>query len=136
MCVGTWLNRQQSHICTRLPCFQLLLLTTSGNKISGGKPFLVVEVGLTPILQDRWACVTGLANQRSLHLWLKGCACHQSQVGQSPTQTFFAKTLRKDDLFWLLSYYQHVLKVTNGYTAHQVERVCLTDEEIESDDIF
>lgn len=35
VCVGTWLNREQSHICTRLFCLQVLFLTTSGNKISG-----------------------------------------------------------------------------------------------------
>ena len=67
MCVGTWLNREKSHICTRLSCLQVLLLTTSGNKISG-KPFLVVGGGLTPVPQEGWACGTGLATQRSPHL--------------------------------------------------------------------
>lgn len=32
---------------------------------------------------------------------------------------------------WLLSY-QAVLTATNSYNAYQVERVCLTDEEIKS----
>lgn len=72
VCVGTWPNRQQSDTYTRLPCFQMLLPSTSGNRISGRKPFLVVEVGKTPKPQKGWARAIGPANQKSPKLLVEG----------------------------------------------------------------
>ena len=99
VCVGTWLNRKQSHICTRLFCLQVLFLTTSGNKISGE----TIPCG--------WRR-TDPNFTRGLGMWyrpghseeptpLVEGVCMPPKIGWSESNPdfFLAKTLGKDDLF-------------------------------------
>lgn len=60
--------------------------------------------------------------------------CTRSKLGWTESNLdFFCRNFweRWPLFLWLLSY-QAVLTATNSYNAYQVERVCLTDEEIKS----